>query len=310
MNITLRQLQAFIVIAETGNFTRASEQLRIAQSAMSDLVKGLEAELRVRLFNRTTRRVELTDAGNEFRSQAQRILADLNHAVQNAHDLVDRKRGRITVATTPTLAVLFVPQAMALFSREFPGVKVVLVDTQSTLIVEKVQSGEFDIGVGSFPNLSDSFTRTYLGRDTLAVFVERNHPIASMRRLKWTDLKGLPLITLSRASGIRSHVEFQYRAADLPFQPAYEVIQMTTAMALAEAGLGIAVLPLSMSAYRNFRRLVFREMPQLAFRPTSKLGAVYVYGDISAITNSQRALPPAAKDFLTSLKASATLFRK
>src|SRR5512146_1724896 len=101
MNITLRQLQAFVAVAGAGGFTGAAEHLHVAQSVVSILVKELEAELGIRLFDRTTRRVELTEAGREFQANAQRLIADLDHAVRQTQDLVERKRGRIAVAAPP-----------------------------------------------------------------------------------------------------------------------------------------------------------------------------------------------------------------
>jgi DNA-binding transcriptional LysR family regulator len=90
MDYTLRQLQGFLAVAELGSFTRAAERMRLTQSAMSVLVAELERSLRLRLLDRTTRRVELTDAGMQFRAAASKAVADLDHAVRNAHLLADR----------------------------------------------------------------------------------------------------------------------------------------------------------------------------------------------------------------------------
>src|SRR6185295_8282004 len=98
MNITLRQLQAFVAVAATGNFTQAARRMLVAQSAVSVLVRDLEGDLGIRLFDRTTRRVELTAAGVECRATAEKLIADLDDAIRHTHDLVERPRGRITVA--------------------------------------------------------------------------------------------------------------------------------------------------------------------------------------------------------------------
>src|SRR5580704_14098706 len=103
MNITLRQLEAFVAVADTRNFTRAAQRLHTAQSAISLLIKELETDLGVRLLDRTTRHVELTDPGIEFRGYAEKLIADLDHAVRHTHELVERKRGRIAIAAPPFL---------------------------------------------------------------------------------------------------------------------------------------------------------------------------------------------------------------
>ena len=134
MNVTIKQLQAFLAVAELGNFTRAAERLRVAQPALSQHVRELETELALRLFDRTTRRVELTAGGREFRSAATKILAELEHAVRNAHDLAEHKRGRITIAAPPLLAAVILPRAIAEFHARNSGVQIVLVEHKAQLV--------------------------------------------------------------------------------------------------------------------------------------------------------------------------------
>ena len=90
MNVTIKQLQAFLAVVEYGSFTRAAERLRLAQPALSRGIRELERQLAVRLFDRTTRRVELTEAGREFGAAAHKLMGDLDLAVRNAHDLAAR----------------------------------------------------------------------------------------------------------------------------------------------------------------------------------------------------------------------------
>ena len=95
MAVTLRQIQAFLAVAELGTFTKAAERLHMAQPALSQLVRDLEQALGIRLFDRTTRRVELTEGGREFQGASAKIVHDLDLAIQNANDLAERRRGRI-----------------------------------------------------------------------------------------------------------------------------------------------------------------------------------------------------------------------
>jgi DNA-binding transcriptional LysR family regulator len=297
MNVTLRQLQAFVAVAESGNFSRAAERLHVAQSAVSVLVRELERKLNIRLFDRTTRRVELTDAGLEFRATAEKLITDLEHAVQNTHDLVERKRGRIIVAAPPLLAAALLPETISTFQKQYPGISIALIDARTNEIVQRVKTGQADIGVGTFAMDEEGLSRTRLTKDTLTLFCERSHSIASMAQVRWRDLKRLPLITLTRESGIRALVESGYESANLTIdRPAYEVSQITTALALVEAGLGISILPTYALVSCKNRSIVARPLSQ----PT-------ITREVVAVTRSGRSLPPAGSDFIQLLQRTAKL---
>ncbi|MBN9216808.1 MAG: LysR family transcriptional regulator [Mesorhizobium sp.] len=243
MKITIKQIQSFLAVAESGNFSAASSRMGLAQSAISQAVKDLEDELAVRLFDRTTRRVELTDAGREFRNSASKIMEELQLAVRSVHDLAERRRGKIRVAAPPLLAAAVLPHAIAEFQSRYPGITVELADVGTEMIVESVRSGKADCGLGTFPPAEAGIERIILVRDTLMLFCSGKSALASNETTSWTDLQHHPIITLTRDSGIRLLVEVGFEMAQLPLKPAYEVSQITTAIALVEAGLGVSVLP-------------------------------------------------------------------
>ena len=103
-NITLRQLRAFVEVVRSAGFTAAARKLHLTQSATSLLVRELETQVGLQLIDRTTRQVALTEAGQEFLERAERILMDVDLAVANAQDLVHKRRGRVSIATSPLLA--------------------------------------------------------------------------------------------------------------------------------------------------------------------------------------------------------------
>ena len=123
--VTLKQVTAFLAVADAGSFTSAAERLKIAQPALSQAVRELEAELGLRLFDRTTRRVELTVAGREFREATARVVGDLDFAIRNARDLASRRRGRIVVAAPPLLAANVLPSAIRDFARDYPDLSLI-----------------------------------------------------------------------------------------------------------------------------------------------------------------------------------------
>lgn len=142
MNVTLRQLRAYVEVVRSGGFTAAARKLHLTQSATSLLVQELEAQLGIQLVDRTTRRVAPTDAGSEFLFNAERILADVEHTLADTQDLVLKRRGRITIATTPLLASTFLPEAIAQFQESHPGITVRLADLPTENIMRMVQGGD------------------------------------------------------------------------------------------------------------------------------------------------------------------------
>ena len=290
MNITLRQLRAFIAVAEEGSFTEAAARLHVTQSAASALIRELESEIGLRLFDRTTRRVEPTDAGREFRASAARMLGDLDHAVADAHALAERRRGRVTIAGSPLLAVAMLPAAIADFGRRFPAIRVVVRDLRSDEIIEAVVGGAADCGIGTFPPSSEGIEQEELMTDALRLFCGRDHALAG-QRVRWADLREQPLIALTRESGVRALIDRNLEAAGVVGEPAFEVTQMATAVAMIGTGLGIAVLPTYARAFAQLYRIVDKP-----------IDAPRVSRPISFIRRRGRSLSPAAASFLDVLR--------
>ncbi|MFD9902056.1 LysR family transcriptional regulator [Mesorhizobium sp. NPDC059025] len=255
MKITIKQIQQFLAVAELGNFSRASKRLGTAQPALSQAIRDLEDELSVRLFDRTTRRVELTDAGREFQNSTTKVMEELEHAVEGVHMLAERRRGRLRIAAPPLLASVVLPQAIAEFQQSYPGIAVQLADVGTEQIVEAVRSGKADCGLGTFSPAEDGIERVALVRDSLMLFCDDRSMFANAATARWRDLADQPLITLTRDSGIRLLVEIGFETSEIPLKPAFEVSQVTTALALVEAGLGVAVLPAYALAAARHRKV-------------------------------------------------------
>jgi DNA-binding transcriptional LysR family regulator len=294
MNITLRQLYGFKTVADVGTFTAAAQRLKVAQPALSLAIRDLETELGARLFDRTTRRVELTTAGREFLQSVDKLIADLEHAVQNARDLAERRRGRLVVAAPPLLAALIVPGAVADYKKRYPAIDVTVVDTQTNIIVDKVRSGEADCGIGTFAEAEEGIRRESVFEDSLMAWCPAQSQFARPSRLGWKDLPAGQLIAMTRASRIRFLVDQAYRSAGQDVRPAYEVSHMTTAIMMVEAGLGIAVLPAYVWGFAR------------AFNVVSKaLSDPEIRREVAIIQADKRALSPAADAFQRHLRKRA-----
>lgn len=295
MSVSLKQISAFLAVAENGSFTRAAERLGMAQPALSQLVRDLEATLGLRLFDRTTRRVELTDGGQEFRAAVSKVVDDLDFAVTSIRDLAGRKRGRIAIAAPPLLAKILLPSVIGEFQAAHPHISVRVCDVAPGEIVEQVRTGQADCGIGTFPPGEPGIEQITLARDSLALFFRSGEREAG-KASTWKELAGQPLITLTRASSIRRLVEIGYETAETPFDPAFEVTQVATALAFVASGLGISVLPTYANAEARLRSLSICPL----IRPS-------IARDISVIHASGRSLSPAVQAFIPVLRKHSRL---
>lgn len=294
MSVTFRQLSALLAVAETRNFTRAAERLRMAQPMVSGLIRELEAELGFRLFDRSTRRVELTEAAAEFLQDARRLTADMQGAVGRARDVATRRRGRITVGAPPLLAAALLPGVIAEFAQSSPGVSVTVIDRAVSVIYQLLRDGEIDLAVGTFRHNEDGIARIPLVPYLFALMCRSDHPLARNARPRWSDLAGVPLIAIRRGNGIREQLERGYAAAGLDAEPTFELDQLTTIMAMVEAGLGITVLPLYAINVLATSSLVARP---LVDPPVTR--------EIEVAHRDDRSLSPGAQDFVRLLRIGA-----
>ena len=147
MNVTLRQLQVFLAVAATRNFSRTGSQIGLTQPAVSRSITELEAQLGLQLLNRTTREVELTDAGQRLAARLPRVLEDLEATLLDVRGMATALHGRVRVASSPTLSANLLPDCIARCQRDLPGVQIVLLDRIQNDVLASVLSGEVDFGV-------------------------------------------------------------------------------------------------------------------------------------------------------------------
>jgi DNA-binding transcriptional LysR family regulator len=243
MNVTLRQLRAFVLVARLGNFTRAAQAMHLTQSALSLLVRELESAIETRLFDRTTRTVALTAAGSDFFPRAERILAELESAIAGVDKLVARERGRVVVAAPLVLSSTYLPPILAAFGAQYPGIEVVLQDTLPNQVLPLVRGGAADIGIGTFASDEADIQRTLLFSEAMAAAFPAAHAFSRLKKLSWTDLAQEPVLALSRGSVFRDLTEAGFAAAGLMLKPAREANYAGSLIGMVDAGLGVAVLP-------------------------------------------------------------------
>lgn len=274
--------------------TRAAQKLFLTPSALSMLVRSLEEELGLRLFERTTRKVLLTDAGAEFLPTALRTLEQLDNTVRQLQTSYLKQGELLRIATSPLLASSLMPPVMATFKIDFPGVRLELLDVPVASVAEMVKAGQADLGIcTSAQDLLGLKSKTIF-EDTLCVVCPEEHPLAAFESLDWSDLTDAPLILLRTGTGLRDLIEkpLQRWASQLRLE--YEVSNINTAIGLICAGLGISVLPAYILVQTGVKGVVARPLrnPQ-------------VTREVVALTDPARPLSNSAESFLNRFRKFA-----
>lgn len=283
MNVTFRQVRAFLAVAELGRFNLAAGALGLTQSAVSLLIKDLEAELGVRLFDRHTRKVRLTDVGSDFLPQARKAMEDLNIATRNVRERAQLKKGKVIIASSIIFSATTIPDLIARFLDRHPGISVELRDMPEEEIRPALTRNEADIALGTILDDDPEILSYAVSQDRLALTCRSDHPLAARQRIGWKDLKGQNVIVLAEKNPLRQIVERTMIQVAPDFRPAYDVRFSTTAIGMVAAGLGVTVLP------ENSRELT----STMRVRTVALVDPV-ITRDICIMQHKWRSLSPAA----------------
>src|SRR5450631_192701 len=291
MEVSTRQLRAFRLAAQHRNFTRAAEALFITPSGLSVLIKELESRVGFRLFDRTTRHVELTPQGTELLAVIQRSLEELDAAIASVGRSAKRDQQSISLGTTPLVAANILPPAMREFRRQRPDVRIQLFDADLPTLIQMVEAGKLDMSLGIFKAMPDVRREPFF-RFSLMVARAAKDDIQSRRTTTWSALDGETLISLSPGHPHQQLIDKHLAQAGVKVQVGAIVNLLDTQIALAEAEEGIAIIPsFGMPACRN-RKVVMSQL----INPVVRF-------DFHIISRRGRALPPGADEFTSYLKS-------
>ncbi len=292
-NLSLRQLRAFDAVAREGSFTRAAQRLHLTQSALSVLVRELERELGVQLFDRHTRRVELADAGRDFLPSVRRVLNELTHGVDSVADLRDKKKGVLRVSAPQLMACTLIPRVIARYRGLYPEVDIRLQDTLPEHLLASVHDGDVELAVGPDTGADDhGLVRTPLLRDRHWLICRADDPLAERHQLRWSDLGQHVFIAPTRDFVRRLRADLAAHVQPLLDRSGHEVSYMSTAIGLVAAGMGVTLCPTYaeplVKAY-GLRMLAIE--------------APVFYRVVSVYSQPNKALSPAAAAFVPCLEA-------
>ena len=292
MKANLRQFHAFVAVARLGSFTQAARRLNLSQPALTVQIRQLEEAVGVRLFDRSTRRVMLTSIGKELAPTLERVLQEIDAVMVNTKELASHIKGTITIGALPSISSKLLPATILEFQKQYPGIVVRLRDVLAQRIVRLVKEEEVDFGIGTLRMADPDIQFTPLLTDHLGVIFPAGHPVERQRTITLKSLTAFPLILMDMETSVRNLVDRAFESIGEAAVPAFEVVYMSTAVALVKAGLGLTIQPSSAMELAISRGLKFRTIKHQGL--TRQIGV---------IQNARRSLSPSAEAFIKVMSA-------
>lgn len=243
MNVSLKQLQAFVAVAQSRSFAEACAQIHLSQPALSIAIKNLEDSVGGRLFLRTTRSVALTPEGEAFYPVVKRLLSDWDQSLEDVHNLFSLQRGKLAIAAMPTFASSLLPTILADYHQRYPAINITVHDVIAENVVEMVRTGRVELGVTFDPGDMDELTFQPLFRDKFVVVLPVEHPLLEKSSLQWRDLEHFAFIALQRPSSIRQLIDSVIEQHGFSLSQAFEAHQLASIGRMVSAGLGVSIVP-------------------------------------------------------------------
>jgi DNA-binding transcriptional LysR family regulator len=242
-DFSARQLEAVLALVEYGSFVAAAARLRQSQPALTRSIQRLETQLGVRLFDRSTRRVQVTSAGREFAAVAERMLNDLDITVRSVREVASERRGLVVISCVMSVAGGQLPGTIAAYRADRPGVEIHIREGVYGSILDDVRSGVADFAVSYIDELPDFAVGTPLGRQTFHAVVPVGHKLAKRRSVELAELTRYPVVALPTESRTRRTIDAAAVTSGLHLQQLVMANQIGTLLALVRAGVGIAIVP-------------------------------------------------------------------
>ena len=239
----LKAVQIFVVVAETCSFRKAAEILHRSQSAVSTQIKLLEEQIGVALFHRTTRRVQLTAEGEQLLGHAQRAVASLEMGLRQIKEAANIQFGNIAMGCVPSIAATVLPPVLAEFQRKRSGIHLELRELASAQLLETISKQEILFGIGPEVEQASDFDFMPITKEPIYALLPKAHWKIDQNSITLAELAPLPVILASSSAALRNTLNRELAMRGLEIKHSFEVIQVQTMLAFAQAGLGVAILP-------------------------------------------------------------------
>lgn len=239
----IRHLQYFLEVARCKSFTKASEILHITQPTISKMIRNIEEELGVELFDRSGRRVELTDAGEVIFAQAKHIVTSFQSLSSELDDLRNLKRGHIRIGLPPMAGSSFFPKVIGKFREQYPEISMELVEVGAKKVESEVESGVLDIGVAMLPTKSDIYHSFTFVKGRLMLVVHPTNPLAAKKEVRLAELAQESFVLFREDFALHDRVPEECVRAGFKPHVVCESSQWDFISEMVAANLGIALLP-------------------------------------------------------------------
>jgi len=286
MKVENSELEAFVAVAELGNFQRAADKLHLTQPGLSRRIQKLEQTLGVELFQRTTRNVSLTGVGRHFLPMARQQIAQLETMLSSVQEIAEKRFGKIRLASLPTVVSRVLPDALRRYAEKYPKVGVQIFDGNHDFVVGQVRAGMAEFGISMDPGDDEDVSFQPLLTDVYVLAATADGPLGSVEEVTLEDLRSTKLIIGGRDSGNRLLLEVLLGHEAVSLRWFYEVEHISCVMSLVQAGLGCAIVPsLSLSAHQATN---VRAIP---------IGGQDIHRTVGIVRHRAISMSPMASDF-------------
>ena len=243
MKLDTLGVQAFIAIADHGGFARAAESLHITQTALSRRLKNLESFLGVRLVERSTRSVALTQIGRDFLPRAERLLGELAAALVEIRETGKSMRGDVTIACIQTVSANFLPKIVQRYAALHPENRIRILDYPAPDVEAAVLRREAEFGITMQTAPRRDLTSVPLVNDRFVLVCRDDHALAGKKRVTWKQLEPHTMIFAGHEGGTRALVDLAIHRKEIKWRPYYEVQRSSTALGMVAKGVGATIVP-------------------------------------------------------------------
>ncbi|MEB0079160.1 LysR family transcriptional regulator [Pseudomonas sp. CCI3.2] len=241
--MNVKQLRAFLAVAQCLSFAQAGERLHLSQPALSLTVKSLEDELGGKLLSRTTRSVSLTPEGEILLPLARQLLADWDNTEELLRQRFTLQLGKVSIAAMPSYAGNLLPRVLKVFRGRYPRVNVAVHDVINEQVLEMVRHRRVELGIGFEPESSSSLLFTPFYMDRFVAVVPTSSPLAERGEVTWCELLREDFIALQRPSAVRLLLEQDLHTQHGKLSVAFESHQLSTIGRMVANGLGVSAVP-------------------------------------------------------------------
>lgn len=298
MNYSIRQLRVFVAVAQQGSFSHAGQSIGLSQSAVSHSIKELEAEMGIRLLDRTTREVLLTEAGQQLATRLERLLEELNTTLLDVRSYGQQRSGTVRVAASQTISAQLMPQCLAASQQAYPDIRVMLRDRPQQWVLQSVRNAEVDFGIVIGPLQSPDFACEPILDEPFLLLCRRDDPLAQPAVINWEMLNGRTMVLQDYASGSRLLIDEALRGQQVQAEIVQEIGHPATLFPMVEAGIGISILPaLALPLPEGRPLMVRRILPE-------------INRTLMLIRRKNRSLTPAAEAIWQEVRQQALLLTR